>query len=330
MVVSVPMPIVMRVLSFLFWAALFLHPSCLQLESSHTFTEEEDVKARYKDLHRYYEDLQEAIRREQYHIKLLRDALDIKLTSEQALAEQIDKKQKDIEIKKKDLKALEDEIKSLDAQVKQQAGKRQSTQAALDAERKKTTDLEKSIRLEAARTERARLELVQTEEAGRKVEDALSSLKQKVAAKKKEVAELDALAAELDTAVDTRLAAVLDRYQKRIAKRVELQARHLDEVKNSLTSAALALERLRKGVAALQEYYQAKEAARTDLDAVQEGMKQLLDSIRAIQEVFENPAGGADAPSDAKGASESGPEEKPEKGGRVKDAAETSQKQGAP
>ena len=61
---------------------------CLQFETPHTFMEDEEVKIRAKNLSRYYQDLEEQIRREQYHIKLLEGTLHINLTSEQTLSEQ--------------------------------------------------------------------------------------------------------------------------------------------------------------------------------------------------------------------------------------------------
>ena len=66
---------------------------CLQLETPHTFKEDEEIRNRAKNLHKYYQDLEEEIRLEQYHIKLLQDTLDINLTREQALAEEIQKQE---------------------------------------------------------------------------------------------------------------------------------------------------------------------------------------------------------------------------------------------
>lgn len=172
--------------------ALLLIPSvaillsgCLQFETPHTFMEDEEVKIRAKNLSRYYQDLEEQIRREQYHIKLLEGTLHINLTSEQTLSEQVKKKQQRIGELTTDNNVLEGEIKSLENDLKGRQDKRKGLQGSLDAEKQKTAEIEKSIALESGRIGDARARLRRTADELKRLEEQ-ARLQEEALKKKKE------------------------------------------------------------------------------------------------------------------------------------------------
>ena len=264
--------------------------SCLQLETPHTFREDEEIKIRAKNLHSYYQELEESIRLEQYHIKLLQDTLNIKRTEEQTIAAQIDEKQKEIDLKSKDKGILDTEIQELEKSRKLQMETRKGTEAALAAEKKKTADTEKSIGEEAGRIGRARVRLNQTLADMKTFEGDIAALEASVAAKKETLAKLRESGAALDADLEAEMLKLVLAYQEELKAKeggADLEADELGKVKNSLTQAALGLEKLQKGIESLQKYYEAKKGAEGELESIQTSTKDLMEAIKRIQDLFE-------------------------------------------
>ena len=264
--------------------------SCLQLETPHTFREDEEIKIRAKNLHSYYQELEESIRLEQYHIKLLQATLNIKRTEEQTMAAQIEEKQKEIDLKSKDKGILDTEIQELEKSRKLQMEKRKGTEAALAAEKKKTADTEKSIGEEAGRIGRARVRMNQTLADMKKIEGEIATLEASIAAKKETVEKLKEGGAALDADLEAEVRRLVLAYQEEMKAKeggAEFKADELGKVKNSLTQAALGLEKLQKGIESLQKYYEAKKGAEGELESIQTSTKDLMDAIKRIQDLFE-------------------------------------------
>ena len=66
-------------------AVVALGTGCLQLESPRTLAEEEDLRVRDKNTTQKREELEEKIRRELDHIRLLQNSLELTLTREEAV-----------------------------------------------------------------------------------------------------------------------------------------------------------------------------------------------------------------------------------------------------
>lgn len=264
--------------------------SCLQLETPHTFREDEEIKIRAKNLHSYYEELEESIRLEQYHIKLLQATLNIKRTEEQTMAAQIEEKQKEINLKTKDKGILDTEIQELEKSRKLQMETRKGTEAALAAEKKKTADTEKSIGEEAGRIGRSRVRLNQTLAEMKTYEGDIAALEASVAAKKETLEKLRESGAALDADMEAEVRKLVLVYQEEMKAKeggAEFEEDELGKVKNSLTQAALGLEKLQKGIESLQRYYEAKKGAEGELESIQTSTKDLMEAIERIQDLFE-------------------------------------------
>ena len=271
-------------------ASSILLSSCLQLETPHTFKEDEEIKARAKNLHSYYQELEESIRLEEYHIKLLQGTLNIKRTEEQTMAAQIEEKQKEIDLKTKDKGILDTEIQELEKSRKTQMETRKGTEAALAAEKKKTADIQKSIGEEAGRIGRARVRLNQTLADMKKIEEEIAALEASIAAKRETIEKLKAGGTALDAELDAEVKRLVLAYQEELKAKesgAEFEADELGEVKNSLTQATLGLEKLQKGIESLQKYYEAKRGAEGELETIQTSTRDLMEAIKRIQGLFE-------------------------------------------
>ena len=176
----------------------FLAGACLQLETPHTFIEEEDIRARKKNLHQYYLELEEAIRLEKYQIKLLEHTLSTKITEGQAKANEIQARQAEFEDLKKDLANLTKEVEKLNTQLADQQKKRKGLEGNLKAEQDKTAGIQKSIALEAGRIGEARAGLSQYLSELEKIEKEIQRLQGEIPKKKKALESLKKEGAALD------------------------------------------------------------------------------------------------------------------------------------
>lgn len=113
--------------------------SCLQLETPHSFSEQEETKMRAKNVHQYYKDLEEQIQRELHLIKLLQDTLNLHITSEQTLSKEVEKRGKIVEQKRSDLMALNNEVKAIDQKL-------QNLSTQLEEKKKKQQELEAALK----------------------------------------------------------------------------------------------------------------------------------------------------------------------------------------
>jgi chromosome segregation ATPase len=169
---------------------------CHPLERQHTFKEDENIRIRAKNLHSYYLELEEAIQLEQYQIKLLQDTLNLKLTEEQTLADQIQQKGESIKLKNKDKANLDAEISGLETNLKALKDKRKSLEGELKAEQEQTGGIEKSIADESGRIGKMRSNLSGTLDQLDALEKEMAQKQQVLESLKKKGAEIDAVLRE--------------------------------------------------------------------------------------------------------------------------------------
>ena len=110
---------------------VLLATSCMQLETPYTFIEEEDVKARSKNLYRYYKDLEEEILLGMNQIRLLRQVLQMKIVEEKTLSEEIENKGNTVTQLKKDTDVLKNEITAQEKVLGSAREKRQKVEGTL-------------------------------------------------------------------------------------------------------------------------------------------------------------------------------------------------------
>ncbi|MHC4942642.1 MAG: hypothetical protein ACYTG7_06420 [Planctomycetota bacterium] len=137
----------------------FFLSGCLQLETPHNFREEEEARIRAKNMSSYYKELEDQIEEEKTHIKLLQDTLNLYITREQTLADEVKKREEAYNSRKKDLDALDADVTGVEARISEQAKKRQELEKALKEEQRKVAKLEQDIAGATARIENLKAKL---------------------------------------------------------------------------------------------------------------------------------------------------------------------------
>lgn len=142
---------------------------CFQLESPRTLAEEEDLRVRDKNTTQKREELEEKIRRELDHIRLLQNSLELTLTREEALHTELEKQKGIYETAKKDKENVVAEVNKLNGEVaqKQEELKQLQTQAtelanSLTAERNRIAATEEILKRESRRIEDVWLQISQS------------------------------------------------------------------------------------------------------------------------------------------------------------------------
>lgn len=181
-----------------------LFGACLQLETPHTFIEDEDIRVRKKNLHQYYLELEEAIRLEQYQIKLLEHTLSTMITTEKTRANEIKARQKELDLLNKDLANLAKDIEKNNTTLSDQQKKRKGLEGNLKAEQEKTAALEKSLTMEAGRIGEARARLSQHLGEIDKIEKEIRRLEGEIPNKKKALESLRKEGAALDSELEKK------------------------------------------------------------------------------------------------------------------------------
>lgn len=271
-----------------------LSSGCLQLETPHTFREDEEIRIRAKNLHRYYEELEEAIQLEQYQIKLLQDTLNINVTRGQALAEQIQNTEKEVDRMENDLKILAQEVESLEAKLNAQKEQRKINEGNLKAEQEETAAIQKSIELEAVRMARTRAELHGTTDELARIDASIEAVRTDLAEKQELLEALKQEGVKIEAGLDGLLRKLGYLKQDRFVgdeRILTLKTQKLEEVRKYLTEATAGLQNLEKGIEALQQYYDVKKNMDGELKAVEGNTKALLDSVQRIQDLLEEKKG---------------------------------------
>jgi chromosome segregation ATPase len=147
-------------LGVLLAVSLALGAGCLQLESPRTLAEEEDLRVRGMNTTQKREELEEKIRRELDHIRLLQNSLELTLTREEALHNELEKQKGILETTKKDKASVVADMEKMNGEVaqKQQELEQLKTRAkelanSLTAERNRIAATEEILKRDSRRIE---------------------------------------------------------------------------------------------------------------------------------------------------------------------------------
>ena len=141
-------------------AVILFGTGCLQLETPKTLAEEEDLRVRDKNVTQTREELEEKMRRELDHIRILQNSLELTRTREKALTEELKKANEGVQILEKDKKTLEEEsagkqqeIARIQEQLDKQKAKRKELEESLAAEQNRIAATEEILERESKRIE---------------------------------------------------------------------------------------------------------------------------------------------------------------------------------
>jgi chromosome segregation ATPase len=149
-------------------ALAFGSVGCLQLESPKTLAEEEDLRVRDKNITQTREELDEKMRRELDHIRILESSLELTKTREKALTEELKKVNDGVQTLENDKKALEkesaakqQELAAVQAELDKRIARRKDLEESLTAEQNRIAATEEILEREAKRIEEVWLRISQ-------------------------------------------------------------------------------------------------------------------------------------------------------------------------
>jgi chromosome segregation protein len=162
---------------------------CLQLESPKTLAEEEDLRVRDKNVTQSREELEEKMRRELDHIRILENSLELTRTREKALTEELNKANAGVQTLENDMKALEErlsgknkELTDKQKELDQKTAKRQELEESLAAELNRIAATEEILENESKRIEEVWLRISQASRELKTLEGEESRLAQEIKA----------------------------------------------------------------------------------------------------------------------------------------------------
>ncbi len=184
--------------------------SCLQLESTKTLAEEEDLRVRDKNITQTRVELEEKMRRELDHIRSLQTALELSKSQEEAATEQLKEQKKAEEAVSKDVAAVtaqnakkKEELAKLQNELQLSQTKAEELKNTLATERSRIAAREEILEREASRTEEVWLKVSQASEELKKLEIEDARLKKEIASFEKRIFEAQQVLEESQSLLDS-------------------------------------------------------------------------------------------------------------------------------
>jgi len=183
--------------------------SCLQLESTKTLAEEEDLRVRDKNISQTRVELEEKMRRELDHIRSLQTALELSKSQEEAATEQLAEQKKAEEAVNKDVAAVtaqnakkKEELVKLQKELQLSQTKAEELKNTLATERSRIAAREEILERETSRTEEVWLKVSQASAELKKLSIEEARLKKEIAALESRIFETRQVLDESRSALD--------------------------------------------------------------------------------------------------------------------------------